>query len=49
VARSEVDDLGRSEITYPLGKVGMGEVWHPHGERPDRDVVIKVQPEEPAR
>jgi len=41
--------LSHYRITERIGDGGMGEVHRTHGERPDRDVGIKVQLEESAR
>jgi serine/threonine protein kinase/WD40 repeat protein len=38
--------IGSYEIVSPLGSGGMGEVWRAHDTRIDRDVAIKVLPEE---
>jgi eukaryotic-like serine/threonine-protein kinase len=38
--------IGSYEIVGPLGAGGMGEVWRAHDTRIDRDVAIKVLPEE---
>jgi serine/threonine protein kinase/tetratricopeptide (TPR) repeat protein len=42
------DRLGRYEVIAPLGAGGMGEVYRAHEERLERDVAIKVLPEEVA-
>jgi serine/threonine protein kinase len=36
------DKLGPYEITLPIGKGGMGEVWRARDPRLGRDVAIKV-------
>ena len=36
------DQLGPYEITAPIGKGGMGEVWKARDPRVGRDVAIKV-------
>jgi Tol biopolymer transport system component len=38
--------IGSYEILAPLGAGGMGEVWKAHDSRINRDVAIKVLPEE---
>ena len=38
--------IGSYEILAPLGAGGMGEVWRAHDTRINRDVAIKVLPEE---
>ncbi len=38
--------IGSYEIISPLGVGGMGEVWRAHDTRINRDVAIKVLPEE---
>jgi len=38
--------IGSYEILTPLGAGGMGEVWKAHDSRINRDVAIKVLPEE---
>ncbi|MGK2858296.1 MAG: protein kinase domain-containing protein [Thermoanaerobaculia bacterium] len=38
--------IGSYEILSPLGAGGMGEVWRAHDSRINRDVAIKVLPEE---
>jgi serine/threonine protein kinase len=45
---SQGDLLGRYEILAPLGAGGMGEVYRARDERLDRDVAIKVLPEDVA-
>ncbi len=38
--------LGTYEILSPLGKGGMGEVWRARDTKLDREVAIKVLPEQ---
>ena len=45
---SQGDRLGRYEILAPLGAGGMGEVYRARDTNLDRDVAIKVLPEEVA-
>ena len=38
--------IGSHDVVSPLGAGGMGEVWRAHDTRIDRDVAIKVLPED---
>jgi serine/threonine-protein kinase len=38
--------VGSFEVSATLGKGGMGEVWQATDERFDRDVALKVLPED---
>src|SRR5580700_4263208 len=40
------DNLGPYEIIAPIGAGGMGEVYRAHDSRLNRDVAIKVLPEQ---
>jgi len=45
---SQGDRLGRYEVLGPLGAGGMGEVWRARDTELDRDVAVKVLPNEVA-
>ncbi|MEX1309072.1 MAG: serine/threonine-protein kinase [Candidatus Sulfomarinibacteraceae bacterium] len=45
---SQGDRLGRYEILGPIGAGGMGEVWRARDTELDREVAVKVLPEEVA-
>ena len=38
--------IGSYDVVSPLGAGGMGEVWRAHDTRIDRDVAIKLLPED---